>query len=58
MMAAKKMGRPPKPKCEVKSVTLTIRLTAAERKKIEASAKRDGVSVGEWARRVVAAASN
>lgn len=53
MMAAKKMGRPPKPKGEVKSVTLTIRLTAAERRKIEAAAKRDGVSVGEWARRAI-----
>jgi hypothetical protein len=55
-MAAKKMGRPPKPKGEVKDVTLTIRLTSAERKKIEAAAKRDGVSVGEWSRAALVAA--
>ena len=53
-VAAKKMGRPPKPKGEVKDVTLTIRMTAAERRKLEAAAKREGVSAGEWARLALA----
>ena len=56
-MSKTKMGRPPKPKSEVKGVTLTIRLTKAEKRAAEAAAKRDGVSLGEWARRALVAAS-
>lgn len=52
-MKKPKMGRPPKPKSEVRGVTLTIRLTKAEKRAAEAAAKRAGVSLGEWARRAL-----
>lgn len=45
-----KMGRPPKPKAERKAETLTIRLTAIERKAAVLAAKRAGVALSEWAR--------
>jgi predicted HicB family RNase H-like nuclease len=45
-----KMGRPPKPKAERKAETLTIRLTAIERKAAVLAAKREGVALAEWAR--------
>lgn len=56
--AKKKMGRPPVPKAERKGETLTLRLTAAERRAAEAAAKREGVPVSEWARRVIVAATD
>ena len=49
-MAAKKMGRPPKPRGEAKVETLTLRLTIAERKAAEHAAKKEGLPVSEWAR--------
>jgi hypothetical protein len=52
-MAAKKMGRPPKPKGEAKEETLTLRLTGAERRSAELAAKKAGVGVSEWARGIV-----
>jgi hypothetical protein len=54
-MAAKKMGRPPKPKGEARGEILTLRLTAAERKAAEALARRERLAVSEWARRVLLA---
>jgi len=48
-----KMGRPPKPKAERKAETLTIRLTAIERKAAAQAAKREGIAVSEWARNAV-----
>ena len=48
-----KMGRPPKPKAERKAETLTIRLTAIERKGAVQAAKREGVALAEWARLAV-----
>lgn len=56
-MAAKKMGRPPKPKAERKAETLTLRLTKDERRGAEAAADRAGLPVSEWARRAIVAAS-
>jgi predicted HicB family RNase H-like nuclease len=50
-----KMGRPPKPKAERKAETLTIRLTAIERKAAAQAAKREGVALAEWARLAVVA---
>lgn len=57
-MAAKKMGRPPKPRGEAKAEVLTLRLTKDERKATEAAAKRAGVPVSEWARRVIISAAS
>lgn len=57
MVKPPKMGRPPKPKNQVKAATLSIRLTKEERKAAEAEAEHEGVSVGEWARRTLVAAT-
>ena len=51
------MGRPAKPKAEVKAETLTLRLTRAERKAADAAAKRAGLPLSEWARCAVTVAS-
>ncbi len=56
-MAAKKMGRPPKPKGEARGEVLTLRLTPAERKAAEVAAKREGLPLSEWARAAIVAAS-
>lgn len=45
-----KMGRPPKPKAERKAETLTVRLTAAERRAAERAAADSGLLLTEWAR--------
>ena len=50
-----KMGRPPKPKAERKTETLTIRLTAIERKGAAQAAKREGAALAEWARLAIVA---
>lgn len=50
-----KMGRPPMPKAERKAETVTIRLTAIERKAAVQAAKREGVALAEWARSVILA---
>ena len=52
-----KMGRPPKAKSEVKSTTLTLRITRSERKLAVAAAKQARVPLSEWARQAVTAAS-
>jgi predicted HicB family RNase H-like nuclease len=52
-----KMGRPPKSKSEVKSTTLTVRLTSAERKQALEAAKRAGIPLSEWARLAITSAS-
>jgi hypothetical protein len=56
MAAAKKMGRPRKPKGEAKEETLTLRLTRAERRDADAAAVKAGLAISEWARRAVVAA--
>lgn len=44
------MGRPPKPKREVKSADLRIRMTKAERALLDRAAKSQGETLSEWAR--------
>jgi len=44
------MGRPPKPKGEVKSAILRIRVTRAERALIGRAAKSRGEETSTWAR--------
>lgn len=52
-----KIGRPKKAKSEVRAAVLTIRLTKAEKRAVDAAAKKAGVSPGEWARGCLAAAA-
>jgi len=44
------MGRPPKPKSEVKSADLRIRMTKADRALLDRAAKSQGEDVSTWAR--------
>lgn len=53
-----KIGRPKVPKAEKKGQTLTVRLTDAERKAVDAAAKREGVPVSEWGRLAIVAAAS
>ena len=55
-MAAKKLGRPPKPKGEAKAEVLTLRLTTAERRGAERAAASAGIPVSEWARALISEA--
>jgi hypothetical protein len=55
-MAAKKMGRPPKPKGQAKAEVLTMRLTSAERSAAERAAEAAGVPISEWGRAALLAA--
>lgn len=54
-MSAPRIGRPPVPKKLAKATLLSVRFTEAERAEIEKAAKRDGVGLSEWARRVLLA---
>ena len=49
------MGRPPKPKGEVKNVTFPIRMTKAERALLGRAAKAQGEDVSTWARAALVA---
>jgi hypothetical protein len=44
------MGRPPKPKGEVKAASLHIRMTKAERTRIARAARAAGEEPSAWAR--------
>lgn len=46
----KKPGRPRLPKGNAKAGYLRVRMTAAELRKIEAAARKNGQSVSEWVR--------
>lgn len=56
-MSAPRIGRPPVPKKLAKASLLSVRLAEGERKLIEQAAKRDGVGLSDWARRVLLAAA-
>lgn len=49
-------GRPPIPAAERKDVVLRHRLTKAEYRKLSAAAKRAGLSVSEYARKILSEA--
>ena len=51
----KKLGRPAVPKKLAKGALLSVRFTESERIEIDRAAKRDGVGLSEWARRVLLA---
>jgi len=50
-----RIGRPPVPKKLAKATLLSVRFSEGERSEIEKAAKRDGVGLSEWARRVLLA---
>ena len=43
----KRMGRPPKPPDEKRSAQMCVRMTQAERKRLDAEAKRLGITVSD-----------
>ena len=45
-----KMGRPPKPKDELRTETIRVPLSEAEKAIIDAAAEIDGAKVTTWAR--------
>ena len=49
------MGRPPKPPKDVKSETLRVRMTKAERALLGRAAKAQGETLSEWARAALVA---
>ncbi len=54
-MRAPRIGRPPVPKKLAKAALLSVRFTESERTELERAAKRDGIGLSEWARRVLLA---
>lgn len=44
------MGRPPKPKGELKRAVLAVRMTKVERSLLDRAAKSQGETLSEWAR--------
>lgn len=58
-MSAKKpkMGRPPVPKKLAKGTLLSVRFSESERDALERAARREGLKLSEWARRLLLAAS-
>jgi uncharacterized protein (DUF1778 family) len=52
------MGRPPKPKGEVKSAFLRIRMTKTERALLDRAAKSQGEETSTWARAALVALAN
>ncbi len=53
----KKVGRPKLPKGTAKAGKVQVRLSADEKKQIEAAAKASNQRVSEWARNALLAAS-
>jgi len=54
---APKIGRPKLPKKLAKGALLSVRFTAEERRVLDAAAERDGLSLSQWARKTMLAAS-
>jgi hypothetical protein len=52
----KKMGRPPLPRGEARSV-FSVRFSDGERAVVESAAKREGEPVTQWARKTLLAAA-
>lgn len=52
-MTAPRVGRPPVLKKLAKASLLSVRFAEGERAQLEKAAKRDGVGLSEWARRVL-----
>lgn len=50
MTSPRKRGRPARLPADVREAVVYVRLSAAERAQVDAAAKRDRRTVGEWAR--------
>lgn len=46
---SKRMGRPPKPKSEIRKPALSVRFTKGELAAVEKAAKADGLGLTAWA---------
>jgi predicted HicB family RNase H-like nuclease len=55
---APRIGRPPMAKKERKGTLLSVRFPDADRHAMERAAKREGVSLSEWARRTLLRAAH
>ena len=55
MAKKKKMGRPKLPRGTSRASLITLRVQPAERKRIEAAAKREGKPLSEWIRETLLA---
>lgn len=53
-----KRGRPKKPAAERKDVVLCVRITNAESRDLRAAAKQAGLSVREYARKILSRKGN
>lgn len=53
MSDGKRMGRPPVAKDKAKSSLLSVQFSEAERAALEAAAEREGLTLSQWARRVL-----
>jgi hypothetical protein len=51
-------GRPKLPKGQSKAAVVVLRLQPAERRAVDAAAKRSGVKLSEWARSALMLAAN
>jgi hypothetical protein len=50
---SKRMGRPPKPKAEVRKPALSVRFNDTELKAVEKAAKSAGLGLTVWAQKVL-----
>jgi hypothetical protein len=50
---SKRMGRPPKPKAEIRKPALSVRLNKAELAAVENTAKSAGLGLSAWAQKTL-----
>lgn len=50
-MEKRKAGRPPKPKGTAKTDTITVKLSAEDRVKVDSAVKTSGLGRSTWARK-------
>ncbi|HYJ88083.1 MAG TPA: toxin-antitoxin system HicB family antitoxin [Pyrinomonadaceae bacterium] len=52
-----KVGRPPLPKGEARGIMTQFRLQPDEKKRLEAAAKKQGLTLSDWIRQTLKAAA-
>lgn len=50
---SKRMGRPPKPKSEIRKPALSVRLTKSELTLVNKAAAKEGLGLSAWAQKVL-----